>query len=122
MSRIVIDPPAKPTKTVIEGEGFVIPAGQGCAFAVEEQVPEGTTVVIKEFSDGRIVTHGNADPTLVNLETGDTFAQRTRATVTDTFDPQTNEIVEEISGRIFIGLVETKAPLEKSERMACWPA
>jgi hypothetical protein len=95
---------AKPTRTLIEAESFVIPAGFGCAFDVEEQVQEGTTVVVTEFSDGRVVTHGNSEPTLVNLDTGTSFVQRTRATVTETYDAEMNDLLVEISGRIFISL------------------
>jgi hypothetical protein len=105
---LIAAPPAlgvKPTKTVLEAEGFVIPAGEGCAFDVEEQVPEGTTFVVKEFSDGRIVTHGNSDPTLVNLDTGDSFIQRTRATVTETYDAEANDLSVEISGRVFVSFL-----------------
>jgi hypothetical protein len=105
---LIAAPPAlgaKPTKTVFPAEGFVIPAGEGCASAVEEQVPEGTTVVIKEFSDGRIVTHGNSEPTLRKLDTGDSFVQKSRATVTETYDPETNDVLVEISGRIFVSFL-----------------
>jgi hypothetical protein len=94
---------AKPIRTVFDPQAFVIPAGGGCAFDVEGQ-PGDAWATLTEFSDGRTVLHGHGEPTLTNLETSDTFAQRTRATVTDTLDPQANEIVEEISGRIFIGL------------------
>ena len=95
---------AKPTRTVFEPRPFVIPAGLGCSFAVGVQPDEGGRVTFTEFSDGRTVLQGHAVGTLTNLETGDTFVQRTRAKITDIFDPETNEIVEEISGRIFINL------------------
>ena len=94
---------AKPTRTVFEPQPFVIPAGLGCSFDVEARPGDGARAALTEFSDGRTVLHGHATSTLTNLETGATFAQRTRAKVTDTFDPEANEIVEEISGRIFIG-------------------
>jgi len=96
---------AKPTKTVVEAENFFIPAGEGCPFDVEEQVAEGTTFVVKEFGDGRFVTHGNSEPILVNLETGASFVQKTRATVTETFDPVANDLFFEISGRIFVSFL-----------------
>jgi hypothetical protein len=95
---------AKPTKTVVTAEGFFIPAGFGCSFDVEEQVAEGTTFTVTEFTDGRTVTHGNSNPVLVNLETGDSFQQKTRAKVTETVDPATNELLVQISGRVFINL------------------
>lgn len=95
---------AKPIRTVFEPQPLVIPAGFGCSFDVGGQPGEGARATLTEFSDGRTVIQGHAEPTLTNLETGETFAQRTRAKITDTFDPQTNEIVEEVSGRIFINL------------------
>ena len=96
---------AKPIRTVLEQPPpSVIPAGQGCSFDVGEQAGEGMTT-LTEFSDGRTVIHVNADPILTNLETGDTFVQRARAKVTDTVDAQANEIVEEISGQVFVSFL-----------------
>jgi hypothetical protein len=96
---------AKPTRTVFEPQPGVFPAGFGCSFDVQRQPGDGARATLTEFSDGRTMLHGHAKVTLTNLETGDTFAQRTRAKVTDTFDPEGNQIVEEISGRIFILLL-----------------
>ena len=84
----------------------IIPAGEGCAFDVEETVPEGTTFTVTEFGDGSwVVTHGNSEPTLTNLETGTTFLQKTRGQITDRFDPQTNKLRFTTSGRIFISFL-----------------
>lgn len=95
---------SKPIRTVFEPRPFVIAAGQGCAFDVQVQ-PRNARATLTEFSDGRTVLRGHGDGTLTNRETGETFDQRTRAKVTDTFDPQTNEIAEEISGRIFVAFL-----------------
>jgi hypothetical protein len=103
---------AKPTRTVIEcapppddpcqPEGNVIDAGLGCSFDVQIQPSENAREAITEFSDGRVQTIGHAEPTLVNLETGDSFHQRSRYKITEIYDPVANEIVVEISGRFFV--------------------
>lgn len=97
---------SKPTKTVVTAGPSIISAGEGCAFDVEETVPEGTTFTVTEFGDGsRVVTYGNSEPTLTNLETGTTFLQKTRGQITERFDPQTNELRFTTSGRIFISFL-----------------
>jgi hypothetical protein len=95
---------AQPTRTVVdlEGDRFVMPAGEGCSFDVELQASERARQTFTEFSDGRLQVIGHAEPTLINLDTGDSFVQVSRYTVIDTFDPVTNEVLEEISGRIFM--------------------
>jgi hypothetical protein len=98
---------AKPTRTVVHLEGgFLIPAGQGCSFDVRGESSERARQTFTEFSDGRIVTIGHAEPTLINLDTGNSFVQRSRYKATETFDPETNELFVEISGRFFINLFE----------------
>ena len=94
---------AKPIRTVFHPEPILIPAGFGCEFDVEEVPSADTRAVITEFSDGRTVIQGKSDPTLTNLETGDVFLQKTRVKVTDVYDPVANDVLEEISGRIFVG-------------------
>ena len=94
---------AKPIRTVFHPQPIFIPAGFGCAFDVEEVPSADTRAVITEFSDGRTVIQGKSDPTLTNLETGEVFLQRTRAKITDVYDPLANDVLEEISGRIFVG-------------------
>ena len=93
---------AKPTRAPFVPEPLVIPAGSGCSFAVEEQLGEDDWATITEFSDGRTVIHANAEPTLTNLETGDTFQQSSRFQVTETFDPETNTVFDKIDGRVFV--------------------
>jgi hypothetical protein len=107
---LIAAPPAlgtKPIRTVIPPEGgvFVLPAGEGCAFDVEGRPDEDGRVVVTEFSDGRIVTYDSGEGTLTNLDTGASFVQKTRATVTETFDPEANDVFVEISGRIFISFL-----------------
>ena len=74
----------------------------GAGSAVEEQLGEDDWATITEFSDGRTVIHANAEPTLTNLETRDTFQQSSRFQVTETFDPETNTVFDEIDGRVFV--------------------
>lgn len=94
---------AKPIKTEFQPQPFVIPAGFGCPFDVDV-ADEDAQATITQFSDGRVVIHGHAEPTVTNLETGDSFLQRTRAKITQTVDPEANEVLFEISGRILINL------------------
>jgi hypothetical protein len=98
---------AKPTRTVIHPEGdvdFVFPAGFGCSFDVRAEPDENGSGLITEFSDGRVVTHGHADITLTNLETGDSFLQRSRYEETVRHVAETNDLFVEISGRYGINL------------------
>jgi hypothetical protein len=63
--------------------------------------------VVSWLSGDANVGHcGRSRLTLTNLETGDSFVQVSRYKVTETFDPEANEVLVEISGRIFIGFIE----------------
>jgi hypothetical protein len=95
---------AKPTKSILSFEDQFFPAGFGCSFDVLEEVEEGAEVTLTEFSDGRTQIHGHGIAHLINLETGTFIDRQAAATITDTFDPVTNEIHEEVSGRLFIVL------------------
>ena len=61
--------------------------------------------MITEFSDGRVVTHGTApEITVTNLETGDSFLQRSRYKETVRHVAEANDLLVEISGRYAINL------------------
>jgi hypothetical protein len=95
---------AKPVRTVTTPGPFVIPAGFGCAFdvGITPNGPNGAPrVTVTEFSDGRTVTVDRADPTLTNLDTGTSYFQRSAFAETDTYDPETNTILDVTSGRWF---------------------
>jgi hypothetical protein len=94
---------AKPTRTVVdlEGDAFVIPAGEGCAFDVGFRASERSRQAVTEFSDRRLQVIGHAERTLTNLETGDSFVQVSRYRDI-TFDAAANDAFIETSGRIFI--------------------
>jgi hypothetical protein len=92
---------AKPTRTVVASEPFVIPAGLGCAFDVLGEPEPDARQAITEFSDGRIQTIGHGSGTLTNAENGESFDVRSRYKETET--PLGEGLVRfEISGRIFI--------------------
>ncbi len=94
---------AKPSRTVItDFAPFTIPAGLGCAFDVGGEPSDGARQKVTVFSDGRTVTHGHAEPTLRNLETGASFVQRSRYKSTAIYDPESNVVFEDVSGRIYI--------------------
>jgi hypothetical protein len=98
---------AKPVRTVTTPGPGVFPAGFGCAFDVGilPNGPNGAPrVTVTEFSDGRTVTVVNADPKLTNLDTGTSYVHRSTFTATDTYDPETNTILEVASGRSLLNL------------------
>lgn len=92
---------AKPIRTVLHPENFVVPAGQGCSFNVAEEVDERAWMAITEFADGRIVTKGRANPTLTNMDTGDSLVHHTSAKITETQTSE-GEILVEVSGQLFM--------------------
>jgi hypothetical protein len=74
---------------------FVTPAGFGCAFDVllesTHQEPPGDRFPI-----------GYGDITFTNMDTGASYLQRSRYTETVTFDPETNTVLSEVRGRIWV--------------------
>jgi hypothetical protein len=95
---------AKPTRTVVGSEPFVVPAGFGCSFDLGIDPDEKSGQAITEFSDGRIQIIGHGTATVTNLETGDSFVQRSRYREIDTYDPVANDLLIEITGRYLLGL------------------
>jgi hypothetical protein len=91
----------KPTRTVIEPTGVLIPAGFGCSFDVEGQPDEDAWSAITEFEDGRIQIISNAKPTLTNLDTGESIVHHSSYKQTLSYDPIGNDFLIELSGRIF---------------------
>jgi hypothetical protein len=92
----------RPDRIVISPDGFVLPAGFGCSFAVSGTPDPRARQTFTTFSDGRFQTVGHATPTFTNLDTGATYVQRSRYHAIDTYDPVTNVIVAEVSGRVFV--------------------
>lgn len=93
---------AKPTRTVLTvPEPFVIPAGQGCTFAVAAEA-EAVRVTTTEFADGRIVTQDIADPSLTNVDTGKSLVHRSRFHATERPSSVEGEIAIETSGQLFL--------------------
>jgi hypothetical protein len=90
----------KPVRAVITPGPGVFPAGFGCAFDVG--VLPNSPTRITQFSDGRTVTQVNAEPTFTNLDTGESFVNRTRFTATETYDPVSNDILDVGSGRFVL--------------------
>jgi hypothetical protein len=95
---------AKPTRTTATPEDQFLPAGFACSFDVLETAGEDGEgrLMITEFSDGRtqIIGHGTAH--LINLETEASIDRKARAKITETYDPATNDVFVNISGRLFI--------------------
>jgi hypothetical protein len=85
---------------VVEPESVVIPAGTGCAFDVLEELDEKSGLRLTEYSDGRlhILAHGNI--VLTNLDTERSIDWKNRWSAWETFDPETNSVVWEASGRL----------------------
>jgi hypothetical protein len=80
----------------------LIPAGFGCSFDVQTQPLDGSRIAITEFDDGRVMAVENANAILTNLDTGATFLHRARFHVVETYDPASNDLHDETSGRVNI--------------------
>jgi hypothetical protein len=91
----------KPDRVVIAPDGFDVPAGFGCSFAVSATPDARARQTFTTFTDGRFQTVGHANPTFTNVDTGATYVQRSRYQAIETYDPVTNVIVAELSGRVF---------------------
>ena len=72
----------------------VIPAGWGCAFDVQLDVPDSAA--------GDHTAVGYGDITMTNLETGATYLQKSRHVSTEVLDEATNTLFDHEVGRIFI--------------------
>lgn len=92
----------KPTRTVIQPENFVIPAGEGCSFPVGEEIDDLARVRLTEFSDGRVVLQGRAHPTLTNLHTGKSLVHHTVGNITD-YPSEAGETTMTVNGQLFMG-------------------
>jgi len=84
--------------TTLAFHTFVIPAGEGCAFDVL------VTTTHREEAGERFPI-GYGDITFTNVDTGTSYLQQSRYTATETFDPETNTVLVEITGRIWIGFL-----------------
>jgi hypothetical protein len=76
-------------------ESFIVPAGQGCAFDVLVQP-------VHQEHPGDRFPIGFGNITMTNLDTDATYLQRSRYTITETFDPLTNTFKDAVTGRIWI--------------------
>jgi hypothetical protein len=74
-------------------DAVVIPAGDGCAFDVLVEQTVG--------APGDRVPIGFADYTFTNVDTGDSYLQKSRVVFTETFDPETNSLLFEVTGRFY---------------------
>jgi hypothetical protein len=94
----------KPEREVVHPVPSDIPAGLGCAFGVGVAVDAKTRVTIKTFSDGRVTANGHGNITLTNLDSGQTYLQRSRYHSTEMYDAASNDVFVVISGRYLIQL------------------
>ena len=94
---------AKPDRTVFgPSSPDTIPAGFGCSFDVGFQPSDDAFRIVTVFSDGRTVTIGHGRPTLTNLDTGESYVQTSRYKATETYNPESNDVLIEVSGRIYL--------------------
>src|SRR5687767_12110034 len=91
---------AGPTRTVSEAEGFVIPAGAACAFAVSIEPADGPiTTVVSELSDGRVVaTIRQGFIRMTNLETGDSLVHHSQYRGMTTYDAVADQYLATTDG------------------------
>ena len=101
LALIVAAPAAagQPTRTVHDLQGFVIPAGDACAFAVEGQPSRVGFVAKTVFSDGSVMSSVRSVGQYVNLETGATFPIEDTYRELDQYDPATGIYVVTGSGQ-----------------------
>lgn len=89
----------QPTRTVFTPADHVVPAGFGCAFDMQVQYDADYRVIQFEFSDGRVMFIGNGELATTNLETGATITWQNDYQRTEVYDPDTNDLLIESSGR-----------------------
>ena len=96
---------AKPTRTLVEfSDPWVFPAGLGCAFDVGAVPSDGARGAITDFGDGVTATVGHGNGTFTNLDTGASYFQMSRYRAIETYDPVTNDVVIQLSGRVWFNL------------------
>lgn len=84
--------------STLGAEPDIIPAGFGCSFDV---------LVEPEQKDGAAAAHmpiGFGNITLTNMDTGASILTKSRYTLTETVDPDTNQVFVEIKGRFLLVL------------------
>jgi hypothetical protein len=84
---------AQPTRTVNELDGFVIPAGEACEFAVEGQPSRVGFAAKTVFSDGTVQLSVRSVGQYVNVETGATFPTEDTYRDLSRFDDATGILV-----------------------------
>jgi hypothetical protein len=90
-----------PIRSVFEPEPqILIPAGEGCAFDVLEELAENAGLTLTEYSDGRLHIQAHGDLVLTNLDSDQSIDWKNRWNAWETFDPETNSVRWEASGRL----------------------
>lgn len=93
----------RPTRTVFDAEGFVLPAGSGCSFKVAiEPADDPPTLTETEFSDGGVTGQiRDGFISLTNVKTGESIVHHSQYRVSQTYDASTNQILEVWDGTAF---------------------
>jgi hypothetical protein len=84
----------KPYQEPIELEAGVLP---GCSFDVGFQ--PASREYMRIFDSGRFTVHSYGRPTLTNLDSGDAKVYGLRYLFQETVDPETGDVLGQISGR-----------------------
>ena len=85
----------QPFREPIDVESQILPA---CSFDVLV-TPDARREILTIFDSGRLTIHTNGRPTLTNMETGDSKTYRLRYIYQQTVDPETGEILGQVTGR-----------------------
>ena len=91
----------RPTRTIEDATGGVFPAGMGCSFRVRLEPADGASVttIHTEFSDGRFVRQiRDGYIKMTNLKTGKSIVHHSQYSITETYDPVTNQVYLEANG------------------------
>ena len=94
---------ARPTRTVRDATGGVLPAGSGCAFRVAvEPADDPPTSTVTEFSEGGVMVQiRDGFIRLTNLKTGESIVHHSQYRGFQTYDASTNQIFEVTDGTAF---------------------
>jgi hypothetical protein len=106
------------------GEPEVVPAGFACPFDVL-WTPQGSPGfhIVTSFSDGRVITVGHGEPTITNLDTEESYVNRSRYEITEIYDEAANDVLARVTAALLLASSPAmRGRLEKWERTARFTA
>jgi hypothetical protein len=92
---------APPTRYHVPAQPLELPAGLGCSFPVSGTPDDKAGYRVTEFSDGRTLFVGQGNPTMTNLETGQSIQPRFHFSRLQTTGPEPGTVDIELRGSFF---------------------